>query len=245
MTSSKPLAGQTVAVLGGTSGIGLETARQAKDLGADLVITGRNPDRLMDAAGQLKPVETAAFDATDHEALAAFFGSRSEPLGHVMVTAAGPYYAPSTAIDLKGVTAAFHERVGVMIDIAQLAGPAIRPSGSLTLMSGATIRQPTVGIAVLSAVSSWASAAAVSLAAELAPARVNMISPGFVDTPLSAEMLGTGLVARRQRLAEQLPIKRVMQPGDVAALAIHVMVNTAITGVTLNIDGGQQLIAGL
>lgn len=245
MTSSNQLADQTVVVLGGTSGIGFEVARQAKELGARLVITGRNPDRLMDAAERLAPVETAAFDATDHEALAGFFGSRSEPVSHVMLTASGPYYAPSTDTGLRGATAAFHERVGAMIDIAALAGSAIRPAGSLTLMSGATIRQPAVGMGVLRAVSSWASAAAVSLAVELAPARVNMIEPGFVDTPLSAEMLGTGLVARRQRLAEQLPIKRVMQPADVAALAIHLMVNTAITGVTLDIDGGQQLIAGL
>jgi len=85
-------------------------------------------------------------------------------------------------------------------------------------------------------------ALARSLALELAPARVNVLAPGFVDTPLSARILGDALEARRDQLRESLPIRRVVGPGDVADLAIHVMTNTALTGATFDIDGGQQLV---
>jgi len=82
-----------------------------------------------------------------------------------------------------------------------------------------------------------------SLALELAPIRVNLIAPGFVDTPLSASLLGEDLDARREQLRATLPIRRVVGPADVAALAVELMVNAAVTGATFDIDGGQQLIA--
>jgi NAD(P)-dependent dehydrogenase (short-subunit alcohol dehydrogenase family) len=81
-----------------------------------------------------------------------------------------------------------------------------------------------------------------SLAVEIAPIRVNLIAAGFVDTPLSAALLGDQLDARREQLRTTLPIRRVVGPADIAALAVHLMANTAITGATFDIDGGQQLI---
>ena len=81
-----------------------------------------------------------------------------------------------------------------------------------------------------------------NLALELAPIRVNAIAAGFVDTPLSARLLGDDLDRRRDQLRATLPIHRVVQPGDVAALAVHLMVNTALTGATYDIDGGQQIV---
>jgi NAD(P)-dependent dehydrogenase (short-subunit alcohol dehydrogenase family) len=81
-----------------------------------------------------------------------------------------------------------------------------------------------------------------SLALELAPIRVSLIAAGFVDTPLSASLLGDGLEARREQLRSTLPIRRVVTPADVAALAVHLMTNTALTGATYDIDGGQQHI---
>jgi NAD(P)-dependent dehydrogenase (short-subunit alcohol dehydrogenase family) len=82
-----------------------------------------------------------------------------------------------------------------------------------------------------------------SLALELAPIRVNLIAAGFVDTPLSASLLGDDLDKRRNELQSTLPIRRVVGPADVAALAVHIMSNTALTGATYDIDGGQQLIS--
>jgi len=80
------------------------------------------------------------------------------------------------------------------------------------------------------------------LAVELAPIRVNLVAPGFVDTGLSADLLGEGLEARREELRERLPIRRVVGPEDVAALSVHLMSNTALTGGTYDIDGGQKLV---
>jgi NAD(P)-dependent dehydrogenase (short-subunit alcohol dehydrogenase family) len=80
------------------------------------------------------------------------------------------------------------------------------------------------------------------LAIDLAPVRVNLIAAGFVDTALSASLLGDQLEARRQELREALPIRRVVGPADVAALAVHIMANTAVTGATFDVDGGQQLV---
>jgi NAD(P)-dependent dehydrogenase (short-subunit alcohol dehydrogenase family) len=83
-----------------------------------------------------------------------------------------------------------------------------------------------------------------SLALELAPVRVNLIAAGFVDTPLSASLLGDEFDNRRNQLRATLPIRRVVTAADVAALAVHIMSNTALTGATYDIDGGQQLVAG-
>jgi NAD(P)-dependent dehydrogenase (short-subunit alcohol dehydrogenase family) len=97
----------------------------------------------------------------------------------------------------------------------------------------------------LSAVGTAALPALVAnLALEIAPVRINLIAAGFVDTPLSASLLGDGLERRRQQLRDTLPIRRVVGPADVAALAVHIMINTALTGATYDIDGGQQLLGG-
>jgi NAD(P)-dependent dehydrogenase (short-subunit alcohol dehydrogenase family) len=81
-----------------------------------------------------------------------------------------------------------------------------------------------------------------NLALEVAPIRVNLIAAGFVDTPLSARLLGDDLDARREELRATLPIRRVVEPADVAALAVHLMTNTALTGATYDVDGGQQIV---
>jgi NAD(P)-dependent dehydrogenase (short-subunit alcohol dehydrogenase family) len=162
-----------------------------------------------------------------------------------MITAGGPYYAPLADIDLDLASRAFREHVVVMIDVARLTAPKIRPGGGLIVMSGTAPRRPEAGMIVPAATATGLSAAAATLALELAPVRVNVIAAGFVDTPLSATLTGKGLDARRAELRARLPIGRVVQPEDVAALALHLMTNTALNGATYDIDGGQQLVSGL
>jgi NAD(P)-dependent dehydrogenase (short-subunit alcohol dehydrogenase family) len=111
-------------------------------------------------------------------------------------------------------------------------------------MGGTGGRRAAPGLALISALTAAGPAMTRNLALELAPVRVNLIAPGFVDTPLSAAILGDQLEARRQQLRATLPIRRVVGPADVASLAIHLMVNTAVTGATFDIDGGQQLVEG-
>jgi NAD(P)-dependent dehydrogenase (short-subunit alcohol dehydrogenase family) len=127
------------------------------------------------------------------------------------------------------------------IEVARNAAGKVRPGGTLVLMGGTGGRRIEVGIT--SAVTAALPALIASLALELAPVRVNLIAPGFVDTGLSAKILGDDLEARRAELRAKLPIGRVVGPQDVAALAVHIMSNTALTGATYDIDGGQQFVS--
>jgi NAD(P)-dependent dehydrogenase (short-subunit alcohol dehydrogenase family) len=108
-------------------------------------------------------------------------------------------------------------------------------------MSGTGGRRPATGISVTALLTAGFPALTANLALEIAPVRVNLIAPGFVDTPLSAALLGGDLDERRAHLRATLPIRRVVGPEDVAALAVHIMANTALTGATFDVDGGQQI----
>jgi NAD(P)-dependent dehydrogenase (short-subunit alcohol dehydrogenase family) len=114
--------------------------------------------------------------------------------------------------------------------------------GTLVFMGGTGGRRAAPGLYFLSALSAALPALTKNLALELAPVRVNLIAAGFVDTPLSATRLGHQLDTRREQLRTNLPIRRVVGPADIAALAVHLMTNTAVTGATFDIDGGQQLV---
>src|SRR3954452_10641855 len=118
----------------------------------------------------------------------------------------------------------------------------MRPGGTLLFFGGTGGRKARAGTLIAAGTAALPPLTAV-LALEIAPVRVNLIAAGFVDTPLSASLLGDGLQARREQLRGQLPIGRVVGPADVAALAVHLMTNTAITGATYDIDGGQQFVA--
>jgi NAD(P)-dependent dehydrogenase (short-subunit alcohol dehydrogenase family) len=238
------LRGQTVVVIGGSAGIGLETAKLARTEGADVILAGRNPERLEDAAAALGAVGTAAFDASDTAAIEDFFAHLERPVDHVMVTAGGPYYAPLAEMDFDEGRRALQEHPMLMAGVARYGAGKVRPGGTLVFMGGTGGRNPKVGVGLTSAMTAALPALTASLALEIAPVRINLIAAGFVDTPLSASLLGDALEARRRELRESLPIGRVVGPADVAALAVHIMSNTALTGATYDIDGGQQLIAG-
>jgi NAD(P)-dependent dehydrogenase (short-subunit alcohol dehydrogenase family) len=237
------LAGQTVVLLGGSSGIGLETARQARAEGADVVLVGRNPERLEQAARQVGALSSAAFDVTDFERLGRFFAELRSPIDHVMVTSGGPYYAKLKDIDFPKARRNVEEHLWLVLHVARSIVGKVRPGGTLLLTGGTGGRRPSAS-ALIVTFTAGMPALVKALAVELAPIRVNLIAPGFVDTPLSASLLGEQLDARRDQLRRTLPIGRVVGPADIAALAIHLMTNSAITGATYDIDGGQQLVEG-
>ena len=236
------LAQQTVVVIGGSAGIGLETARRARADGADVILTGRNNERLQRAAAELGARSTAAFDATDAAALEQFFAGLPGPVDHVMLTGGGPYYAPLADLDRERAHRDFDQHLWLPIAIAQHAVGRVRPGGTLLFMGGTGGRQRGPGMTLISAGTAALPALIANLALEIAPIRVNLIAAGFVDTPLSASLLGDNLGKRRDQLRATLPIKRVVGPADVAATAVHLMANTAVTGATYDIDGGQQLV---
>ena len=235
------LRGQTVVVLGGSAGIGFETARRARAEGANVILTGRDPERLQRAASEVGAQSTAAFDASDPSLLDRFF--RDLPaIDHVMVTAGRPHYGRLFDMDFAQMRRALDEHILLALQVARNAAGKVRPGGTLLLMGGTGGRRPRVGLAIVSTVTAALPALTANLALELAPVRVNLIAAGFVDTPLSASLLGDELDNRRDQLRATLPIRRVVGPADVAALAVHIMANTALTGATYDIDGGQQLV---
>jgi NAD(P)-dependent dehydrogenase (short-subunit alcohol dehydrogenase family) len=241
-TAREPeLAGQTVVVIGGSAGIGLETARRARAEGAEVILTGRDPVRLKEAAAEVDARDTAAFDANDTAALESFFTGLGGPVDHVMVTAGGPYYATLADIDFAQARQAIQAHPMLMVGVARFA--RVRPGGSLLFMGGTGGRNPRLGVGLMSAMTVALPALTASLAVEIAPVRINLIAAGFVDTRLSASLLGDQLDARRAELRATNPIGRVVGPADVAALAVHIMTNTALTGATYDIDGGQHLVS--
>ena len=160
----------------------------------------------------------------------------------MLVTGPGPYYAPLADFDFDEARRDVEAHLLLPLQVARHAvgqGAAGRDAA----VHGRH-RRPAHGAGppFIAALTAAMPALTKTLALELAPIRVNLIAAGFVDTPLSASLLGDQLDARREQLRETLPIRRVVGPADVASLAVHLMANTALTGATFDIDGGQQLV---
>jgi len=242
MSDKAELEGQTVVVIGGSAGIGLATARRARESGAEVILTARDLDRLQ-GVGEELGARVAAFDATDFDELGAFFDGLPAPVDHVLVTGPGPYYAPLPEFEVEKARRDVEAHLLLPIEVARGAMSTVRPGGTLIFMGGTGGRRAAPGFTFISALTAAGPALIRNLALELAPVRVNMIAAGFVDTPLSAALLGDQLDVRREQLRTTLPIGRVVGPADIAALAVHLMANRAVTGATYDIDGGQQLVA--
>ena len=238
------LLGQTVVIIGGSAGIGLETARRARAEGAEIVLTGRDAGSLQRASLEVDAHLTAAFDAYDPGAVKDFFDGLTNQVDHVMITAGGPHYGRMLEMDADQVRQAITDHVVLALDIARNVAGKMRPGGTLLLMGGTGGRRIGLDLGIMSVATAVLPPFTATLALELAPVRVNLIAAGFVDTPLSASLLGDRLEARRDELRATLPIGRVVGPADVAALAVHIMTNTALTGATYDIDGGQQFVSG-
>jgi NAD(P)-dependent dehydrogenase (short-subunit alcohol dehydrogenase family) len=243
MPRERDLHGQTVAVIGGSSGIGLETARLARANGADIILTAREPDRLHRAGLELG-ASIAAFDATDFGRLGRFFDALPAPIDHLLVTGPGPCRAPLAVFDLDAARRDLDAHLLLPLQVARHAAGKVRPGGTLLFMSGTDDRRTAAGPVLIAALTAALAALTRTLALQVAPVRVNLIAAGFVDTPLSVSLLGDRIDQRREQLRTRLPIGRVVGPADIAALAIHLMTNTAVTGATFDIDGGQQLVEG-
>jgi NAD(P)-dependent dehydrogenase (short-subunit alcohol dehydrogenase family) len=206
-----------------------------------MILTARNPDRLHRAGLELG-ASIAAFDATDFGRLERFFGALPAPIDHLLVTGPGPCHAPLAGFDLDTARRDVDAHLLLPLKVARDAASKVRPGGTLLFMAGVGGRRTAAGPAFSAALTAALPAMTKSLALEVAPVRVNLIAAGFVDTPLPASLLGDRVGERRDQLRATLPIGRVVGPADIAALAVHLMTNTAVTGATFDIDGGQQLV---
>lgn len=241
MERDQQIAGKTLLVIGGSSGIGFETARVASEAGAKVIITARDPERVQRAGLELDG-SIAAFDATDFHRLARFFASLPTPIDHVLVTGPGLHAVPLRELDVDAARRELEVHLLLPLQVAREAADVVRPKGTLLFIGCTDGRRAIAGLDFTAAITAALSALVKSLASELAPIRVNVIAAGFVETQGSAAALGDRLSTRRDELESTLPIRRVVGLADIAALALHLMTNTAITGATFEIDGGQQLI---
>jgi NADP-dependent 3-hydroxy acid dehydrogenase YdfG len=167
------LLGQTVVVIGGSAGIGLETARRARIEGASVILTGRSRERLEGAAIAVGAARIAAFDANDAVSLDSFLDSLPSPIDHIMVTAGAPHYGPALTMPVEEAKRGLTEHMLLALQVARGAAGKVRPLGSLIFMGGTGARRPRKGLAIASTATVALPTLIASLALELAPIRVN------------------------------------------------------------------------
>ena len=239
--ASRPCSARPSSSSAAAPGIGLETARRARTEGAQVVLTGRDPERLARAAADVGAARHAAFDATTPTGsalprLAARSGRpRHGQRRRPVLRAAGRMDVAEACRDVA-------DHLRLILEVARYAAGTVRPGGTLPFIGGTGGRRPHVGIAVTALLTAGCPALAPTSRSSSPRCASTWVAAGFVDTPLSASLLGDDLEARREELRATLPIRRVVGPADVAALAVHLMVNTALTGATFDVDGGQQVV---
>jgi NAD(P)-dependent dehydrogenase (short-subunit alcohol dehydrogenase family) len=237
--------GQQVVIIGASSGIGEAAARAFAGKGADVVITGRSKERLDQAAQRIgSPVQVAELDATDRAALDAFFSSR--PAVDHLVLAASPGavgVGPLASLAEAGLRAAFDGKLFAHVQSIQAALPRLRADGSVTIISAASARTAFAGTAALAGANGALEAMVAPLAVELAPLRVNAVSPGVIDTPWWGGLPSDQRQEYFDAVAAVTPVRRVGKPEDVAEAIVYLAGAGFVTGTVLECTGGLNLTA--
>ncbi|MGT2504507.1 SDR family oxidoreductase [Bradyrhizobium guangxiense] len=228
------LAGKKVVVIGGSSGIGLATAELAMKEGADVVIASRSAAKLDPVAERLRVTAVSA-DVTSDQSVTELF-RRTGPVDHVVLTAAQLRTGPFKTVAMEDVRATMEAKFWGAWRVAREA--EIRPGGSLTLVTGFLSVRPRPNSAIISAANGALESLARALALELAPVRVNAVSPGVVDTPIRAAMPEAARVEMLARTAAALPVGRVGAAEDIAQQILSFMTNGFATGSIVYLDGG-------
>lgn len=232
------LAGKKVVVVGGSSGIGLATAELAKAEGAEVIIASRNAERVQAAAAKIGAKGIPA-DVTSDQSVADLFRACGTA-DHVVVSAAQLRTGPFRTVALDDVRATLEGKFWGAWRCARAA--EIRPGGSLTLVSGFLSIRPRPNSAIVSAANGALESLARSLALELAPIRVNCVSPGIVDTPIRAAMPDAARIEMLAKAAAALPVRRVGLGEDIARQILAFMTNGFMTGSIVYLDGGGLVV---
>ncbi|WP_127534700.1 SDR family oxidoreductase [Paenibacillus kobensis] len=237
------LKNKKVVIIGGSSGIGLETARQAAAEGAEVIIASRTEEKLRTAVEALGVDKAAAFqlDTTDEERVRSFFGTAG-PIDHLVITAAETAGGPFLSTDSAQARQLFDNKFWGQYYAAKYGAPRISPQGSITLFSGIVAYKAMAGSAALGAVNAAVAALGRTLALELAPVRVNVVSPGIIDTPSRSKMAPEARQQLYASLAGKLPAQRVGTADDVARTVLYLMTNSFVTGTVAHVEGGHLLM---
>ena len=231
------LAGKKVVVIGGSSGIGLSTAELARTHGADVIISSRSAAKLDPVAERLNVIAIPA-DVTNDESVKDLL-RRTGPVDHVVLTAAQLKTGPFKTVAMDDVRATMEGKFWGAWRVAREA--EIRPGGSLTLVTGFLSVRPRPNSAIISAANGALESLARALALELAPVRVNAVSPGVIDTPIRAAMPEQARAEMLAKTAASLPVGRVGAAEDIAQQIVSFMANGFATGSIVYIDGGALI----
>ncbi|MBT2341636.1 MULTISPECIES: SDR family oxidoreductase [Pseudomonas] len=241
-TLASNLTDRTVVIFGGTSGIGLAAAVQAKAAGAKVIVIGSNAARAEQASADLDLDGWRGADVTQAEAVAAALADI--PVVDHLVLLAGTFVAGTVmAAEVDHLRRAFEERIWAGLYAIRALGERLAKDGSITFISGSLADRPNAhGTAVLGAASAAMEALARGLALELAPIRVNTLAPGPIDTPIFSKALGEGRDAFVSAMEQALPLRRLGTPEEAGAAVVFLMSNGFMNGAVLNIDGGARLV---
>lgn len=235
---------RTVVVVGASSGMGLEAARHCWERGAEIWVVARDPVRLRAAAETIgeERVHTLSADVASGVGRAAILGAVAR-IDHLVFTAADLVYKPSRELSEDDVLRAVRSKVVGPYLLATAASAKMPETGSITIVSGVAAERPSPGGSVTGMVNGAINAMVRGLALELAPIRVNAVSPGWVDTPfwkrVASDEKREGLFAT---MREKLPTRRIGTVEDVAQMIETAMLNQGVSGTTLYVDGGQRLV---
>jgi len=243
MKSELGLKGKKVVVLGGSSGIGLEISRQAAELGADVVIVSSNEQRVQKAVAEIGGKTTGeAVDLFDEAAIQAYF-ERLGGLDHLVYTAADSLHVSDLAsTDLKAARHAFELRYWSVLAAVKYASPSIRKGGSVTLTTGVYGQRPVKGIPIVASIAAMMEGLTRALAIDLAPIRVNCVSPGVVRTKLWDSMPEDKRDAFFEETGKQLLTGRIGEADEVAQTYLYLMQQGFSTGQIVIVDGGTSLV---
>jgi NAD(P)-dependent dehydrogenase (short-subunit alcohol dehydrogenase family) len=234
------LEGGHVVVIGGSSGIGLAAACLALDEGAEVTIAGRSQEKLLQAQLELGQVHTVVMDITDQGAVEKGFAGLSR-IDHVVISAGTLRNGAIVKNDLENLRRIVDERLWGLTYVVRHAAPRMS-QGSITVTSGSLSSRPRPGTAMLTAMLSAVEALAPALALELAPVRVNAVTPGLIDTPLLHSAYGAERDTIVQNRAAMLPGRRVGTADEVARVILMLMTNDYLTGEVVHVDGGGRFV---
>lgn len=235
------LRGKRIVIIGGSSGIGLATAKAALKEGATLVIASRSEEKLERARAEIKAaVETVVLDMSREEEMKNFFAKIGE-FDHLIttggVTLSGALYDSETEV----VRSSFDNKFWGQYFAAKYGAPHILEKGSIVFFSGVLGLRPAPNTSIMAAVNGAIESLGRSLAVELAPIRVNVVSPGYVETPRLANLIPEDLATIKEQISQQVALGRAGKPEEIADTVLYLLQNEFTTGSTIYNDGGYTL----